>query len=467
MNYLKQFIKTSGVFFIGNTLTKLIGIFLLPLYTSKINPESFGYYDLTISLINLVIPILFFQVWDGIFRFTFDYEKVADKYAVISNGIMIQIFGALLYSITFFVVTSSLNYSIEYKYLIFIQGVLFAFQYYYNFVARSFSKNTLLVATGLLNSIISILINVILIVIYSMGIESLYISYIVGTLIQIIILEVKVKVLSNFKVSTISISLIKKLMLFSLPLCLTTISYWLLSGLIRLVISNRLGMYENGLYGVTNRLSSIMVLVVNSFQLAWYEMSYSMGKEENKKSYYGKSLNYILKVILYIGSISLIIIKLIFPYMIAEQYHEALTIIPITFIGVLINSYASFASTLFLAEKESSKLLMPTLISAVVNVFCLFLLTNTFGLVGATISLTVAFFINGLIITIKLKKLYNIRLKASVLYGGVATLIISTFVFYYFKGVYLIPFILILTVILIYVFKDILITVVKLLKFNR
>ncbi|PGN11568.1 hypothetical protein CN959_04420, partial [Bacillus cereus] len=177
MNYLKQFIKTSGVFFIGNTLTKLIGIFLLPLYTSKINPESFGYYDLTISLINLVIPILFFQVWDGIFRFTFDYEKVADKYAVISNGIMIQIFGALLYSITFFVVTSSLNYSIEYKYLIFIQGVLFAFQYYYNFVARSFSKNTLLVATGLLNSIISILINVILIVIYSMGIESLYISY--------------------------------------------------------------------------------------------------------------------------------------------------------------------------------------------------------------------------------------------------------------------------------------------------
>ncbi|EKS8354125.1 oligosaccharide flippase family protein [Bacillus cereus] len=467
MNYLKQFIKTSGVFFIGNTLTKLIGIFLLPLYTSKINPESFGYYDLTISLINLVIPILFFQVWDGIFRFTFDYEKVADKYAVISNGIMIQIFGALLYSITFFVVTSSLNYSIEYKYLIFIQGVLFAFQYYYNFVARSFSKNTLLVATGLLNSIISILINVILIVIYSMGIESLYISYIVGTLIQIVILEVKVKVLSNFKVSTVSISLIKKLMLFSLPLCLTTISYWLLSGLIRLVISNRLGMYENGLYGVTNRLSSIMVLVVNSFQLAWYEMSYSMGKEENKKSYYGKSLNYILKVILYIGSISLIIIKLIFPYMIAEQYHEALTIIPITFIGVLINSYASFASTLFLAEKESSKLLMPTLISAVVNVFCLFLLTNTFGLVGATISLTVAFFINGLIITIKLKKLYNIRLKASVLYGGVATLIISTFVFYYFKGVYLIPFILILTVILIYVFKDILITVVKLLKFNR
>ncbi|QWI53132.1 lipopolysaccharide biosynthesis protein [Bacillus mycoides] len=467
MNYLKQFIRTSGVFFIGNTLTKLIGIFLLPLYTSKINPESFGYYDLTISLINLVIPILFFQVWDGIFRFTFDHEKITDKYAVISNGITIQIFGAFLYSITFFVVINAIDYSIQYKYLIFIQGVLFAFQYYYNFVARSFSKNTLLVATGLLNSIISILINIILIVIYDMGIEALYISYIAGTLIQIMIIEVKVKIISNFKVSTVSLPLIKKLMLFSLPLCLTTVSYWLLSGLIRLVISNKLGMYENGLYGITNRLSSVMVLVVNSFQLAWYEMSYSMGKEENKKSYYGKSLNYILKVILYIGSISLIIIKLIFPYMIAEQYHEALTIIPITFIGVLINSYASFASTLFLAEKESSKLLMPTLISAVVNVLGLVLLTDIFGLMGATISLTIAFFINGLIITIKLKRQYNISLEASVLYGGIATLIISTFVFYYFEGIYLILFVLILAVILIYIFKNILITVVDLLRSTR
>ncbi|MED0960080.1 MULTISPECIES: lipopolysaccharide biosynthesis protein [Bacillus] len=467
MNYLKQFIRTSGVFFIGNTLTKLIGIFLLPLYTARISPESFGYYDLTISLINLVIPILFFQVWDGIFRFTFDYEKITDKYAVISNGITIQIFGAFLYSITFFTMINYIDYNIHYKYLIFIQGVLFAFQYYYNFVARSFSKNTLLVATGLLNSIISILINIILIVIYDMGIEALYISYIVGTLLQIMILEIKVKIISNFKMSTVSLSLIKKLILFSLPLCLTTISYWLLSGLIRLVISNKLGMYENGLYGVTNRLSSVMVLVVNSFQLAWYEMSYSMGKEENKKGYYGKSLNYILKVILYVGSISLIIIKLIFPYIIAEQYHEALTIIPITFIGVLINSYASFASTLFLAEKESSKLLMPTLISAVVNVLGLVLLTNIFGLIGATISLTIAFFINGLIITIKLKKQYNISLEASVLYGGIATLTISIFVFYYFEGIYLILFVLILAVILIYIFKNILITVLDLLRSTR
>ncbi|OQP03498.1 hypothetical protein B1690_17575, partial [Geobacillus sp. 46C-IIa] len=248
MNYIKRFIKTSGVFFIGNTLTKLISFFLLPLYTFKIAPESYGYYDLTISLINLLIPIIFFQAWDGVFRFTFEYEKKSEKYMVISNGITIQFFGLLLYIISFFVLTNSLKYDIDYKYLIFIYGILYAFQYFYNCVARSFSKNALLVVTGLLNSIISIVLNVTLISIYDMGIEALYISYIIGTLIQLLILEKRLMIINNFKISIISFRLMKELVVFALPLCVVTLSYWLLSGLTRLAISNELGIYENGLY---------------------------------------------------------------------------------------------------------------------------------------------------------------------------------------------------------------------------
>ncbi|MDK7539261.1 oligosaccharide flippase family protein [Bacillus paranthracis] len=465
MNYIKQFIKTSGVFFLGNTLTKLISFFLLPLYTLKITPDAFGYYDLTISLINLIVPIIFFQVWDGIFRFTFDYEKKSDKYMVVSNGIVIQIFGFIMYLITFFIIVNLLNYDMNYRYLIFIYGILSAFQYYYNCVARSFAKNTLLVATGLLNSVISILLNVILISIYNMGIEALYISYIIGTLIQIIILEKGVKIVENFKINVISVELIKKLIKFSLPLCVITLSYWLLSGLVRLVISNKLGMQENGLYGVTNRLSSIIVLVVNVFQFAWYEMSYSMGKDANKKQYYKYSLDYILKVILYVGSVSLLIIKVVFPYMIAEQYRDALMIIPITFIGVLINSYVSFASTLFLAEKDSKKLLLPTLISVVVNMIGLVLLTENLGLIGATLSLAIAFFVNGLIITIKLKKQYNIKLDALNFLGGISVLIISTVAFYYIEGIhYLIACILFIIIISMYVFKDTFKFLLKMLK---
>ncbi|ESU71411.1 hypothetical protein T260_13480 [Geobacillus thermopakistaniensis] len=454
-NYIKQFIKTSAVFFIGNTLTKLTGFFLLPLYTSKIDPQSYGYYDLTISLINLSVPIIFFQVWDSIFRFTFEYEKKSDKYMVISNGIIILFSGLLLYIALFFILTNSFKYDIDYKYFIFMYGMLYAFQYFYNCVARSFFKDTLLVATGIFNSVIGIVLNIILIAIYDMGIEALYISYIIGTSIQLLVLEKKLMIINNFRMSIVSFRLMRELFVFALPLCIVTLSYWLLSGLTRLTISNELGIYENGLYGVANRLSSIIVFVVNVFQFAWYQMSYSMQKDSNKKEYYEYSLNYILKVILYVGSLGLILIKVAFPYLIAETYQGVLIIIPITFIGVLVNSYTSFASTLFLAEKGSNKLLMPTLMSAAVNILGLILFTKTFGLIGAIFSLTLAFFVNSLIITNKLNKQYNIDLNAYDLLKGLLVLTITLLVFYTIEETYyLIIFALFLVFLSMYIFKD-------------
>lgn len=465
MKYVKQFIKTSGVFFVGNTLTKLISFFLLPLYTLKIAPDSFGYYDLTISILSLLIPILFFQAWDGIFRFTFDYEGKSEKYMVISNGLIIQLFGLIIYAVTFLVVINTINYHIEFKYLIFIYGVLYAFQYYYNCVARSFSKNGILVAAGLINTIISLILNVVLITVFDLGIEALYISYIIGTLIQLAMLETNLKVISNFNINVVSTFLIRKVVYFSLPLCVITVSYWLLSGLTRLAISYELGMYENGLFGIANRLSSIIILVVNVFQFAWYEMSYSMNKEEGKKKYYQYSLNYILKVILYVGSLSLVLIKVLFPHLIAQDYHEALVIIPITFIGVLINSYVSFSSTLFLAEKDSNKLLMPILVSSVVNILGLFLFTNTYGLVGATLTLTLSFLVSALIITFKLKRQYRITIGKKTLVKGLFVFLMSIVVFYKVdEALYLVIIFLFFLMLLVYAFKDTMTLIIRFLK---
>ena len=69
MNHKKRFFKTASIYFLGNVVTKLISFFMLPLYTARLSPASFGYYDVSISVLNLAVPILFFQIWDGVFRF--------------------------------------------------------------------------------------------------------------------------------------------------------------------------------------------------------------------------------------------------------------------------------------------------------------------------------------------------------------------------------------------------------------
>ena len=101
MNKLGRFVKTVLVYFIGNVLSKLVSFFLLPLYTSYIPPEPYGTYDFIITFLNLFAPILFFQVWDGMFRRSFDFENTSDKYKIINNAFSVCMLGGVLYFILF------------------------------------------------------------------------------------------------------------------------------------------------------------------------------------------------------------------------------------------------------------------------------------------------------------------------------------------------------------------------------
>ena len=74
MKNLWKFVKTSGIYFIGTVLHKLITFFLLPIYTKYIDKADLGTYDLATAYINFLCSILFLDIWSGIMRFAFEYE---------------------------------------------------------------------------------------------------------------------------------------------------------------------------------------------------------------------------------------------------------------------------------------------------------------------------------------------------------------------------------------------------------
>ena len=53
MNSTKRnFFKSSICYLLGNILSKVIVVFLLPLYTNNISPEDYGRYDLYVAFAN-------------------------------------------------------------------------------------------------------------------------------------------------------------------------------------------------------------------------------------------------------------------------------------------------------------------------------------------------------------------------------------------------------------------------------
>ena len=411
MNKIKRFLETAGIYLIGSVLSKLIGFFLLPLYTGKLPPDQFGMYDLVTTVISLSVPVVFFQIWDGMFRFAFEKHNPNEKYSVVSSSFLVWASGLVIYSIVFLMMCKALRF--EFTWLIYLYGIAVAVQYQYVYIARAFLRNKLFVMSGLINSLLSAITNIVLILMFNIGIESLYIAPILGCIAQILMIEIVLQPLKHLHLHDIKVHKIMEMLRFSLPLCIATILYWLLSGYTKIAISQQLGTYSNGLYAVANRFSSVMMLLITVFQYAWNEMAYLMAKDDNRAAKYEKSVEYIFKIVLLGSGVFMLFIKIIFPYIINSAYRDALMIVPLSLIGVAVNAFAGFIDTIFMAEKQTRWIFMTTVIGAGINIVALWIFTPIWGLQGAIGALCFAFTVLALFRIYVLGKIFAIKLHWS------------------------------------------------------
>lgn len=441
MNNIKRFIKTSGIYFIGNILSKLIAFILLPLYTVKLSPSDFGTYDLVTTIISFLAPITFFQIWDGMFRFTFDKQKVNEKYYIISNSFFVWILGLVIYSIIFGIIYKILHF--DFVLLIFSYGIAIAIQYQYSFIARSFQRNKLFVISGLINSLLSAGVNIVLILKFNVGIESLYIAPIIGCIAQALIIEMELQPFKKIHINEVNIDLQIEMIKFAVPLCIASIAYWLLSGYTKLAIYQKFGTYSNGLFAVANKFSSMITFFITSFQYAWNETAYFIAEDGNRATKYKKSIDYIFKVVMIGSGIFMLLIKLIFPYYINSNYRDALNIIPLALIGVSANAFADFISTIFMAERQTKWIFWTTIFSASINIIGLWIFIPIWGLQGAIGSLGLAFVALALIRTYVVGKILKFTLpKSNIIFFFILSLVIC--IFYLVNNIILIVIIIII-----------------------
>lgn len=427
-NTIVRFIKTSITYFVGNVSTKLISFFLIPIYTAYLNPSEYGGYDLIISILNLIVPLAFVQIWDGVFRFAFDKNQNEHRKFIINNGFIVA-FGGIGVLMLFNLILSIIYPSYITKWVV-IYGICYAMQYYYTVIARVNLDNLIFSISGVVNSLITALSNIYMIKYRGMGVDSLYIAASIGILIQILMIEIRFKSLRSFKPKSVSRKCILDMIRFSLPLCISTIAYWMLNGYAKILISNQLGVYDNGLYAVANKFTSMVLIVVSVFQFAWNEMVYIMSNEKDKTKIYQMGIRFIFSMTMSSGAIFIFISRLIFPFFVDIKYHDAITLIPISMVGVTMSSFSSFAGTLFLANKKSGVLLSTTIYAVIANIVLSSSLISKYRLQGTLVALTIALSILALSRLIALYKQYKIYLGVS---NYLSIILLLSSVVFYFK----------------------------------
>ena len=248
------------------------------------------------------------------------------------------------------------------------------------------------------------------------------------------IIEIKYKVLFHFRKEYVKKKYLVTLIKFGGPLAINSVMQWLLIGLTQVMIAHSLGTYYNGLFSVAVKFATLISLIVSIFEYAWLELAYDLAKESNSALNFRRVLNMLFGVLMFGSAMLMLVIKDVFPWFIADAYHECLEIIPHIVVYASANAFASFAASIYMSYKDTNTLVISSLVAGTMNFIMLELLIPKLGFHGALLSLVVASVIMMLIRVVLLKRKYMISLDfTTVLYALLIP--ICGVVFYLIDGI--------------------------------
>ena len=386
-----KFAKTSGIYFFGTVLAKLVTMLLLRVYTEYIPAEDMGTYNVSINYVTFLCSVLYLDIWSGILRYFYDYHTPEGQKKPINSGFAIFVISTADYTVILVVFGQFVT--VRYLPLIYLYGLMMNLQNLLGYVARAYGKNVLYASAGLLNSFVTAALNVVLIVGLHMDYSALYLAGCVGYLSNILLVGAGVKIWTLIRPSAFEKPLFVRMLRFSLPLCVNSAAYWFLTSYNSVAVSRMMGMEANGLYAVAIRFGSFISLFTSCFTMAWQEVSYAKEAEskESLSQFYSSAVNAYLRFMGMGAAILLPFIWLIFPLMIADGYSEARNMVPLYILATIASSVSGFLGNIFTAMKKNGLLFYTTVAGSAVNILGVHFLIPRFGVQGASAALFLGF----------------------------------------------------------------------------
>lgn len=413
MSDLKRFIKSSGIYFLGSILSKLIAFFMLPIYTKYLSPAEFGEYDLNLVYMQFFTSFFFLDIYIGIMKFLLDSNlKETENYKekVLFSGFFIFFISTLVYFLFFYLFMQI--YDIKFKYIILCLGLSLILQSIYGYICRSYGKNSVFVISGVINSILYAITSFILLYKFNFGYEALFLGALFGNLVAILLMELSVKVIKKVKFALFDFTFFKKLFYYSLPLCLNSLSYWFAAVYGRSVIANKLSYADNGYYTIALKFAMIISLVAMCFKLGWQEVSFLKDlKKQNNSIFYSRACNEYLKFMLLSVAILLPVINIIFPFFINSAFNEALIYIPLTLLGAIVFGFSEFLMSIINTINKNKFLFIATASGAILNIILLYIFIYKFRVFAVAFSYIVCYALVCFIMVLVINRSFKLNIK--------------------------------------------------------
>lgn len=399
----KALLTGTIVYAIGNLGTKILTFLIVPLYTYYISTSDMGDYDLLMTSVSLLAPIVSLKISDATYNWmikqTMSNEvciKATYNYLLKScalSAVVVGIIGhfAHIWNLKLFLAILVLDPVLETT-----QKIL-----------RGLKNQKLFAASGIIYTGILVTLNFITVCVMKLGVTSLLVNTIISQLVSITLifaLEKRMRCLAGTVDKSTLLGTQKEMLKYSMPLVPSTLSWWVMSVSDRYVVRFFLGSSFNGIYAIATKFPSVLQTFFVLFNNAWTDMALANlhSKEENSK--YVSSLFEKMYMFSFSAIFCLIpITKVVTQVILSSDYKIGSIYIGFLYLGAIFQGFSTFASVGYLQSKKTARAATSSLAGAIVNLLVDFILIKSVGLFAAALSTYAGFLVMWLV------RMYDIR----------------------------------------------------------
>ena len=446
MDREKQLIKNTIIVAIGQICTKFISFFLLPLYTAYLSTDEFGIVDLFNTYIFLIIPILFFQVDQAVFRFLIENRKNDEKKSeIISSSFWSIAFQIIIYMSVFFFVSRFIKN--EYKVFLILNTIITMLSGYYLQISRGLGDNITYSIGSLIAGAGTVILNVFLVAVVTYGTTGMLLATFISNLMCIGYVFIKLRIYNYIKIKNFKKKMIIELWKYSFPLIPNQLSWWAVNASDRTIVSFFISIGATGTYAVASKVPGIINTIFNIFNLTWTESAALHIQDKDSGEFFSKIFNSTMKLFICLCFIIIASMPLVFNFLITgDDYYSAYYQIPILIISTIFSIMVSLIGSIYVALKETKKIAKTSIYSAIINIVVNIALIKYIGLYAASISTLIAFLIMAIYRLIDVKKYLRIKINMNI-YLLFFIYLIIIIPFYYIRNIWISTVILVIILI--------------------
>lgn len=435
MSKKKELIKNTIIIFMGKVCTQLISFLLLPLYTSYLLTEEYGFVDLVTTYVTLIVPIITMELEMSVFRYLVDCRKdEKEKKKIFSNNFIILLASLALFIVLYLVVTCFWKF--DYCYLILFDIIICTFSGNFLQITRGVGRTLDYAISCIITGITTILLNILLIVVFKLGAFGMITSMALANGLGAVYLFIRLKMWQYIDFKKKDKKLIKEMYKYSIPLVPNGISWWIVNVSDRSIITAILGTAANGIYAVSNKFPTILSSLLGIFNLSWSESAALHVNSPDRDQFFSEVSNTVTKLFTCLGVGMISCMPFVFPILINKSYNDAYNYIPILILGSVFNVIICLYSALYIAKKMTKQVATTSIIGAIINIIINVVLIKYLGLYAAALSTAISYFVMMVYRHFDLKKYMRITYEKGLL---IKTIVIFTFaiILYYQHNIYL------------------------------